>query len=143
MVFSISRDPLFWPLLSRYMAYSISCTAPNPQPNPFGIATKGSFPRRPKTNHDVPHKNTNKDKKNGMNSTLFVLITSLMIVKGEPYIMMEKTVAAIPQKSFLALPWRAKRETNTTVAKTASTIDSSPRILPFSFFGANMRKINT
>lgn len=40
-------------------------------------ATKGSFPSRPKTNQEVPHKNTNNDKKNGMNSTLFVLITSL------------------------------------------------------------------
>ena len=42
-------------------------------------ATKGSFPRRPKMNQEVPHKNTNKDKKNGMNSTLFVLITNLCI----------------------------------------------------------------
>lgn len=40
-------------------------------------ATKGSFPRRPKTNQDVPQRNTNKDKKKGMNSTLFVLITNL------------------------------------------------------------------
>lgn len=66
-----------------------------------------------------------------------------MIVKGEPYITMEKTVAAIPQKSFLSFPWRAKRETNTTVAKTLSTRVSSPSIFAFSLFGAKMRKIIT
>lgn len=66
-----------------------------------------------------------------------------MIVKGEPYITMEKTVAAIPQKSFRCLPWRAKRETNATTAKTLRISVSSPKILPFSFFDANMRKIST
>lgn len=94
-------------------------------------------------NQDVPHKKTNKDKKNGMNSTLFVLITNLMMVKGEPYMMMEKTVAAIPQKSFLPLPWRAKRETTTTTPKTERTRMKSPRILVFSFLRANMMKIIT
>lgn len=66
-----------------------------------------------------------------------------MIVRGEPYMMMEKTVAAMPQKSFLALPWRARRETRTTIAKTVRTRVNSPRILVFSFFGANKMKINT
>ncbi len=39
--------------------------------------TKVSPPSRPKTNQEVPHKNTNSDRKNGMNSTLLVLITVL------------------------------------------------------------------
>lgn len=35
-------------------------------------------------NHEVPHKNTNSDRKNGMNSTLFVLITNLCITQMKP-----------------------------------------------------------
>ena len=66
-----------------------------------------------------------------------------MIDRGEPYMIMEKIVAARPQKSFLLLPWRAKMEMKTTVAKTERTKVRSPRILAFSFLGANMRKITT
>lgn len=66
-----------------------------------------------------------------------------MMVKGEPYMMMEKTVAAMPHKSFLPLPWRAKRETTTTTPKTERTRMKSPRILVFSFLRANMMKIIT
>jgi len=38
-------------------------------------ATNGSRPSRPKINQEVPQRNTNSDKKKGMNSTLLVLIT--------------------------------------------------------------------
>jgi len=125
------------------MKYSISCTAPSPHPNPLGTATKGSWPSRPKTNQEVPHKNTNSDRKNGMNSTLLVLTTILIIDRGEAYMMMENMVAAKPQKSFLPLPCRAKRETKATAANTASTNVRSPKILPFSFLGAYMMKSTT
>ena len=59
-----------------------------------------------------------------------------MIESGEAYMMMENTVAAIPQKSFLPLPWRAKRETRATVANTAKTAAKIAKILAFSFLGA-------
>lgn len=59
-----------------------------------------------------------------------------MIDRGEPYMIMEKIEAAQPQNSFLALPWRAKRDTKATPVKMASTRVRRPRILPFSFFAA-------
>jgi len=31
-----------------------------------------------------------------------------MMERGEPYMMIEKTLAATPQKTFLIFPWRAK-----------------------------------
>lgn len=125
------------------MAYKISCTVPNALPKPFGIATKGSLPRRPKINQEVPHKNTKSDRKNGMNSTLLVLITILMIVRGEAYMVMEKIVAAKPQNNFLPWPWRANKETNTTAANTVMTRTRMEKIFVFSFLGAKMRKIST
>lgn len=101
------------------------------------------MPSRPKINQEVPHKKQNSDRKNGMNSTLFVLITVLMIDRGDPYMIMEKTAAAKPQKSFLALPCKARREIKTTAAKKVSTNAKSPKILVLSFFGAYTMKINT
>ena len=59
-----------------------------------------------------------------------------MMDKGEPYMMMEKMVAAKPQKSFLPWPCKAKRETKTTTPKTVSTNVNSPSILVFSFLPA-------
>lgn len=94
-------------------------------------------------NHEVPHKKEKSDKKYGINSTLLVLITVLIIARGEPYMMIENTVAASPQKSFLALLCRAKTETKATVEKIASTKVKRQRILNFSLLGANMMKINT
>lgn len=94
-------------------------------------------------NQEVPQRNTNSDKKNGMNSTLLVLITNLMMDRGEAYMMIEKMVAAKPQKSFLVFPWRANRETKATTAKMKSTSVKRPRILLFSFLGAYKMKINT
>lgn len=66
-----------------------------------------------------------------------------MIERGDAYMMMEKMVAARPQNNFLVLPWRAKRETKATAAKTESTSERSPMILAFSIFGAKMIKIIT
>ena len=66
-----------------------------------------------------------------------------MIERGEAYMTMEKIVAARPQKSFLALPCKAKRETKATVANTARTKAKRPNILAFSLFGANIMNINT
>lgn len=57
--------------------------------------------------------------------------------------MIENTVAAKPQKSFLLLPCRAKREIKATAENTVSTNISIPKILAFSFFGANMMKTTT
>ena len=59
-----------------------------------------------------------------------------MIERGEAYMIIEKMVAARPQKSFLSLPFKAKREIRATAEKTVSTKVKSPRILAFSFFGA-------
>ena len=59
-----------------------------------------------------------------------------MIERGDAYMIIEKMVAARPQKSFLPLPCRAKREIKATAEKTVSTEMKSPRILAFSFFGA-------
>lgn len=59
-----------------------------------------------------------------------------MIDRGEAYMMMEKMVAAKPQKSFLELSCKANRDTKATVAKIASTRVRRPRILLFSFLGA-------
>lgn len=59
-----------------------------------------------------------------------------MMESGEAYMMIEKTVAARPQKSFLEFPWRAKRETRATVANTVKTQVKMPKILAFSFLGA-------
>lgn len=66
-----------------------------------------------------------------------------MIVKGEAYMMMEKIVEARPQNNFLVWPWRASSEISTTAANTARTKVRSAKIFPFSFLGANMRKIST
>lgn len=57
--------------------------------------------------------------------------------------MMENMAAAKPQKSFLELPCRANRETKTTAENTAITKAKRPRILAFSFLGANKMKIKT
>lgn len=94
-------------------------------------------------NHEVPHKKEKSDKKNGINSTLLVLTTVLIIEKGELYMMTENTVAARPQKSFRVLSWRVKRDTNATAENKASTAVKRPRILALSLFGAKMMKINT
>lgn len=117
--------------------------APSPHPNPLGTAMKGSRPRSPYINHEVPHKNTNRDRKKGMNSTLFVRTTSLMMDKGEAYMQMEKMVAAKPQKSFLFWPWSGMREMITTMAKTESANVRSATIFNFSFLGAYTRKMVT
>lgn len=66
-----------------------------------------------------------------------------MIDRGEAYMMMEKMVAARPQKSFLGLPWRARSDTRATAPNTVSTKVRSPRIFAFSLFGAKMIKSNT
>lgn len=66
-----------------------------------------------------------------------------MIERGEAYMIIEKMVAAKPQKIFLALPWKAKRDTKATAAKTVRTSMKSPKIFAFSFFGAKSRKIKT
>lgn len=66
-----------------------------------------------------------------------------MIVKGEAYMMMEKIVEARPQNNFLVWLWRASSEMSTTAANTARTKVRSAKIFPFSFLGANMRKIST
>ena len=57
--------------------------------------------------------------------------------------MMEKIEAAKPQKSFLAFPWRANRDTKTTAENTATTKEKRPRIFAFSFLGANNTKMKT
>lgn len=66
-----------------------------------------------------------------------------MMDRGDPYIMIEKMVAAIPQKSFLLFPCKASMETSATAAKTARTNRRSADIFFFSFFGANAMKIST
>ena len=66
-----------------------------------------------------------------------------MIDRGEPYMIMEKTAVAKPQKSFLVLPCKARREIKATAAKKVSTNAKRPKILVFSFFGAYTMKINT
>lgn len=63
--------------------------------------------------------------------------------KGDPYIMIEKMVAATPQKSFLLFPCKASMETKATAAKTVRTNSRSAEIFLFSFFGANAMKITT
>jgi hypothetical protein len=78
-----------------------------------------------------------------MNSTLLVFITSLIIESGEPYMMTENMEAAKPQKTFLGVPCRAKRDTKTTIENTESTAVKRPKILSFSFLGANMMNIKT
>lgn len=55
----------------------------------------------------------------------------------------ENMAAAKPQKSFRGMPWRAKRDTKTTTEKTESTEMKRPKILSFSFLGANAMKIKT
>ena len=57
--------------------------------------------------------------------------------------MMEKIVAARPQKSFRGLWSKTKSETKATMANTVRTKANRPRILAFSLFGANMMKIKT
>ena len=59
-----------------------------------------------------------------------------MMESGEPYMMMEKTEAAKPQKSFLILPSNAKTDTNATAVKAPIANPNKPPIFPFSFFGA-------
>ena len=59
-----------------------------------------------------------------------------MMDKCEPYMMMEKMVAAKPQKTFLLWPFKAKREPKTTNPKTESTNMNSPSILVLSVLPA-------
>lgn len=66
-----------------------------------------------------------------------------MTDRGEAYMITEKIVAKKPQKFFLAFPWRAKRDTNATVANTVRMDTKRPKILAFSFLGAKIRKIIT
>lgn len=66
-----------------------------------------------------------------------------MIDRGEPYIIMERIVAAIPQKSFLVLPCNASKETKATVANTRRDKMKIAPIFFFAFFGANVRNIAT
>lgn len=56
---------------------------------------------------------------------------------------MENMAAAKPQKSFLELPCRAKSDTKATAENNESTKVKRPRILAFSFLGANTMKIST
>lgn len=57
--------------------------------------------------------------------------------------MTENIAMAKPQKAFLWLPWKAKRETKTTAENTDSTKVNRAKILIFSFLGANMMNIKT
>lgn len=67
-----------------------------------------------------------------------------MTDRGEAYIMMEKTVAAKPQKSCLFFKsLKAKTETKATVVNIARMKKRRPNSFPFSFLGAYIRKINT
>lgn len=66
-----------------------------------------------------------------------------MMDRGDPYIMIEKMVAAIPQKSFLLLPCKPSMETRATAAKTVRTNRKSAEIFFFSLVGANAMKIST
>jgi len=59
-----------------------------------------------------------------------------MMERGEPYMMIEKTLAATPQKTFLIFPWRAKTEARATAAKSERMSARRPPILSFSFLGA-------
>lgn len=63
--------------------------------------------------------------------------------RADPYIIMENTEAARPQKSFLVLTWRAKIDTSATVANIVMTKAKSPRILTFSFLVAKVMKMMT
>jgi hypothetical protein len=79
-------------------------------------------------------------------SFLQLLLVLTITDSGEAYMMMENMVAAKPQKSFLPLPCRAKRDTKATKAtapNTESTNVRSPNILAFSFLGAYMMKNTT
>ena len=49
-----------------------------------------------------------------------------MMESGEAYMQMEKMVAARPQKTLRALPWRASSETSTTVVKMEATMPRRP-----------------
>lgn len=57
--------------------------------------------------------------------------------------MTENMVAAKPQKFFLGVPCRAKSDTKTTTENTESTAVNRPKILIFSFLGANVMNIKT
>ena len=57
--------------------------------------------------------------------------------------MTENIAMAKPQKTFLRLPCKAKRETKTTAENTESTKVNRAKILIFSFLGANMMNIKT
>jgi hypothetical protein len=57
--------------------------------------------------------------------------------------MTENMVARKPQKSFLVLPRRAKRDTKATADDIVSAIVRIPKILAFSFLGAYSMKITT
>lgn len=87
-------------------------------------------------NHDVPQRKTKRERKNGMYSTLFVFITSLIADKGEAYMQMENIVAANPQKSFLILPCSANKDTRAIIAKVTTTTMKRLKILVLIFFGA-------
>lgn len=57
--------------------------------------------------------------------------------------MTENIAMAKPQKIFLGLPCRAKRETKTTTENRESTKVNREQILIFSFLGANIMNIRT
>lgn len=66
-----------------------------------------------------------------------------MMDRGDAYMMMEKMVAAKPQKSFLPWPCKAKRETKTTTPNTESTKMNRPSILALSFLIEYAMKMST
>lgn len=94
-------------------------------------------------NHEVPHKNTNKESKKGMYSTLLVFITNLMIESGDAYMHIEKMVAANPQNSLRDCPCNARSDTSATVEKMEMTSINRPNIFALSLGGANIRNIIT
>lgn len=57
--------------------------------------------------------------------------------------MMQKVVDTKPQKSFLVLSRRAKRDTKAMAKNTVTTNVRSPKILAFCFLCAYMMKITT
>ena len=67
-----------------------------------------------------------------------------MMESGEQYMQMEKTVAAMPQRSLRPSPRSASRETSATAANTAATADARPSIRSrVRRLDANTRKTTT
>lgn len=64
-----------------------------------------------------------------------------MTERGEANMMIEKRAAATPQKNFLVLPCKARRETKAIAENTVIIRAKSPITFALSFFGAYMRKI--